>query len=530
MPRRRSSTLQQLLSEERLRALNVNTEDGHRTIRADLLIGDRLAAILRTGGRALYAEFDRQAPALLERGKTENDPRLLEEVEQSYPVARAVPEALLTLGALSERAQRPAEAAHAYKRLLAACGRRPAPRPGPLGTRPGLRGAAPLGAGTRRLRRGPHPVPGQVVLEPGAPLGRLVGERLALRTVRPDDERPYRSRTSRSRWSGNGSGRWTPWCGRSRPTEFRRRPRRAGSSSCKGPRSARWIPPRGCRSGRADLGQPPVWVGYLADKIIAATPSRLVALDLEKGSPQWRYDLGTPESGRRGTNPFARAEPRRTRARPARHGSMTSGSSGDASSASAATRDLIAFDGDTGLVDWSFSPPAGTINPNLWIGPQRIVLQVRSRTRSSSSRPATAAAAPSIPKAMTTNGRGPPCRSTTTTWRWCLDRRTVALFDLRRGVTSWNFRESLELPKHGAPRLLGNAERLLVIHDGYERDPPRPGHRQEALERPAAARLRGPERAARSDGARRRAVLLGQRPDASRARPWPTGRSSGRAT
>ena len=39
-------------------------------------------------------------------------------------------------------------------------------------------------------------------------------------------------------------------------------------------------------------------------------------------------------------------------------------------------RELIAFDGDTGLVDWSFSPLAGTINPNLWIGPQRVVLQV----------------------------------------------------------------------------------------------------------------------------------------------------------
>src|SRR5205085_12566655 len=34
------------------------------------------------------------------------------------------------------------------------------------------------------------------------------------------------------------------------------------------------------------------------------------------------------------------------------------------------------------------------------------------------------------------------------------------------GVPSWNFRESLELTKQGAPRLLGDAERLLVFHDG----------------------------------------------------------------
>ena len=77
-------TLQQLLFDDRLRPLNINTEDGHRTIRADLLISDRLSAILRTGGRALYAEYDRQARALLDRGKAENDPRLLEAVEQSY--------------------------------------------------------------------------------------------------------------------------------------------------------------------------------------------------------------------------------------------------------------------------------------------------------------------------------------------------------------------------------------------------------------------------------------------------------------
>jgi len=40
-------------------------------------------------------------------------------VGQSFPVALAVPDSLLALGALSESSQRPADAAHAYKRLLA---------------------------------------------------------------------------------------------------------------------------------------------------------------------------------------------------------------------------------------------------------------------------------------------------------------------------------------------------------------------------------------------------------------------------
>ena len=45
------------------------------------------------------------------------------------------------------------------------------------------------------------------------------------------------------------------------------------------------------------------------------------------------------------------------------------------------------------------------------------------------------------------------------------DRRTVALFDLNP-ANSWEFRESEEMPENGPPRLLGDAERLLVIHEG----------------------------------------------------------------
>jgi hypothetical protein len=48
------------------------------------------------------------------------------------------------------------------------------------------------------------------------------------------------------------------------------------------------------------------------------------------------------------------------------------------------------------------------------------------------------------------------------------DRRTVALLDLRKGIEAWVFRESDRLPNNGSPRLLGNAEALLVVHDGNE--------------------------------------------------------------
>src|SRR5262249_23665095 len=130
------------------------------------------------------------------------------------------------------------------------------------------------------------------------------------------------------------------------------------------------------------LDAPPVWVGYLADKIIATTETRIVALGLEQGAIQWQYDLGSAAAARRDANPFARPEPEPA-ANPAGAGAGSGPGRlhqfrivGGRIFCLRGDRELVAFDGDTGLIDWSFAPLAGTINPNLWIGPHQIVLQV----------------------------------------------------------------------------------------------------------------------------------------------------------
>jgi cellulose synthase operon protein C len=46
------------------------------------------------------------------------------------------------------------------------------------------------------------------------------------------------------------------------------------------------------------------------------------------------------------------------------------------------------------------------------------------------------------------------------------DRRTVKNFDLGRGLFTWDYRESAEMPVNGPPRVLVDAERVLVLHDG----------------------------------------------------------------
>src|SRR5262249_14372452 len=90
----------------------------HRTVRADLVIADRLEELVKGDGRALYEPFEREAARLLEKGRAEKDPRALEEVARIYPVARVVPASLLALGQLSEELNRRADAARAYKHLL----------------------------------------------------------------------------------------------------------------------------------------------------------------------------------------------------------------------------------------------------------------------------------------------------------------------------------------------------------------------------------------------------------------------------
>jgi len=46
------------------------------------------------------------------------------------------------------------------------------------------------------------------------------------------------------------------------------------------------------------------------------------------------------------------------------------------------------------------------------------------------------------------------------------DRRTVKRFDIKHGHTMWVYQESKDLPVNGPPRLVGDPERLLVLHDG----------------------------------------------------------------
>lgn len=468
-PRSSVVILQELLGDQRVRRLNVAADDGHRTIRADLLIGDRLSTILRKHGRTLYRDFDLEAWRLLEKGQNEQSPRLLEEVGRSYPVAEAVPDALLALGRLCDGLKRPADAAHAYKRLLVAA------------TSDGQRARALLGLARayeeQRLwvlaRDTYHEALARFAnmrideLGPDARLASLVSERLS--------REPFIRMNADRAEAGLPVPLVRRW-GRVLPETLR-------------PLAAAGIPPS-ARAGRiflvqgttliaidpssgatrwsAELGGSPIWVGYMTDKIVAATESRLTALSLEKGACQWQYEPSGPHHGRAALNPFARAD------HDANAAAADSGPFhgfqivGNRLFCLRGERELLAVDGDSGLIDWSFTPGAGSLNPLLSIGPRRIVLEVLKPSEVLVLETATGRRHAGFPHKDDEGWVRAPLPIDDDHVVLVRDPRTVALFDLRAGVNSWEFCESRNLPKNGSPRLLGNAERLLVIHDGTE--------------------------------------------------------------
>ena len=466
-------TLQALLGEDRLRALDVVAEEGRRSIRADLLINDRLNAILNTHGRGLYEEFDRQARALFDKAKADNDPRILDDLVRRYPVAEVVPDALLNLGRFELAGGHPRDASRAFKRLLA------------IGPVDGYRARALLGL-ARSYEDQKLLVPARDAYqqalsryagvevdsdEPGSltKVGPFVEQRLS----QPPYDKMIADRAEPA-ISIPLARVWTRQLGDSaRPLAIEGTPPSQDASRifvAQG-NELRSVDLRsGEFSWSVDLAGPPIWAGYLDDRLIAATEARVVALGLKDGGVLWSYDAAGPAPVKPDDNPFQKA------AAPKRKAELDEPVGklhefrllGGRIFCLKGERELLAIEGDRGLVDWSFSSPGGEINPRLLVGPHKIVLQLRKPD--------------SILILETSNGRKLGEFLTTSDEEWprapfpidddhvalVTDPMTIALFDLSKGVNSWRVRSSQKMPTHGAPRFLGDAERLFIVNDGTE--------------------------------------------------------------
>lgn len=457
-----------ILGEERMRSLAVAADDGHRTMRADILIADRLASVLSRDGRAAYARFDRDARDLLDRARETNDPGLYEAVGRLYPVATVVPEALWELGRLQEAAEHPTAAARAYRQMLLQASSdawkvRALVRLAAVYEAQGLLISA-RDCYLQLMERYPKAplrddgLTGTAADFAAAALARPLMRQLAAASPRPAVRLPL---TRDWHWEAPS-----------------RRPFHAISAEGVPPSldagrlflvEGTVIQPIDPRSGKArwsvDLGGPPEWVGYLADKVVAATPHRVAAFDVAHGATIWVYEPDRPSKGRPGPDPFALVDP-----------------NGPASPSETALHDfqvvrgrvyclrgdlkLVALDGESGQVEWSFSSTAGSLGRKLWIGADRVVIQTRKPNQllildRENGRPVSR-----YPLAESEGLERPPVRFDDGHVVIVPDRRTVKLLDLNRGQVDWVYRESADLPVNGPPRIFGDADCLLVLHDG----------------------------------------------------------------
>lgn len=464
-PAQAVALLQGVLAEERLRGLTVSA-DAQRTVRADLLIADRLEGILGTRGRALYEPFEGQARRLLERGRSEGDARLLEEVARAYPVAAVVPESLLRLAALHEKRGEPAEAARAYKRLLA------------VAPDDASRARALLGLGRAYESQG-YWVPardalgraqarhGGLRLQPGGPtvadlvagrLSRAPFDQMTADLAEPPVEAPL-ERAWALRWgvavhplAAEGVPP-LPSVGRVFLVEGN---------------NLRPIDPESGQYGwSADLGGEATWVGYLSDRVLAATERKLVALHARSGEVLWTLEAGPGPAGRKVADPFAKPGRPEEPAAPATLSGVRV--VGNRVFALRGDRELVAVDGDSGLLDWSFAPEAGAIHPRLHVGPGRAVLQVREPNAVVVLDTETGLRRARYPQEEQEQAWArDPMPVDEDHLALVIDARTVALWDAGRGSYAWTYREPSALPRSGPPLLLGDAGRLLVLRDGSE--------------------------------------------------------------
>jgi cellulose synthase operon protein C len=462
---------EQLLTDDRLRPLPVAAPDGHRTMRADLMIADRLKKIVHEHGRGIYLAYDRKAAEVFEHARNERDPRALDELCRTFPVAAVVPDALAELGAIFESTGRLSEAAHAYKRLLlvAASDERRAlalwrlahvyeARKLFLAARDSYldlqaRFSSVRLAGLDRTATVAELVAAELAR---APYASLVADRPQPPTPVPMFRRWHLPAPAAQPVQVLVAQGVTPSIDAGRMLLVEKQTLRLLDPSTGG---VRWS---------TELAAPAVWAGYLADKLIAATPRQLVALDAGQGTVQWRYDSLRPgkEPGR--PDPFSIPKA----ADPPDAADRLGDTLTDFQVVKGRVfclrgqRELLALDGDTGALDWSFSSPPGEINSNFWIGADKAVLQITKPNQllvlqTDDGKPITRA-----DLADNDELKRPPFPLDDDSVLLVPDRCTVKKFDLSHGQTPWVYQESTDLPVNGPPRLLGDSERLLVLHDG----------------------------------------------------------------
>ncbi len=462
-----------VLSDDRLRPLAVVSPDGHRTVRADLFVTDRLQSIVRASGRSIYASYDQEAALMFERGKNERDSRTLDLVCRRYPVAKIVPDALSELGSIYQASGQMIEATHAYKRLLALAADDQS-RAMAIWHLARVYESRKLYLSARDayadlLTRFPRAhVPGsggeQAVAEvvpaelARSPYSLLDGDRLHPQVPVPLFRRWHWQPPANQEFRVLCASGIAPSLDASRLLIVERDGLRLLDPQSGSPR---WF---------SELTLPIAWAAYSADKIIVASSREIAAFELAQGTALWRYGGVAPGKSPARPDPFASPKEDEKDA----HDSVPR-SRDDLHDLQVVKgrlfllrgqHDLVALDVDTGAVDWTFSAPPREINSNLTIGDDRIWMQVDKPNELLVLRTDDGQMLSRHSLGENEFLRRPPVPVDEDAILLVPDLLTVKKFDTSHGQTIWMYRESDDLPVNGPPRVFSDGERVLVLHDG----------------------------------------------------------------
>jgi outer membrane protein assembly factor BamB/tetratricopeptide (TPR) repeat protein len=474
MPARAVATLQDVLADSRFRVLGVVSDDRQSTVRADLWVADRLGALIKQHGRSVYESFDRKASELFLQGQAERSTRALEAIGTSYPAARILPDALLALGMLRESMSQPAEAAKVYARVRALAAATETQRARALcGLGRALDAQKLWAAAEEAYERALTKYP-DVKLEEhgaGATVASYVSGQLA------------REPLAKQAKSAHAAHIPLPLARRWEQTLPKHvLPIRADGSPASADLGRVFLAERttirpldaqlGSSPWRFDLGGEPVWVGYLADRVLVASGARLVALGNAKGDLLWEFRGDTRLSPRPELNPFARKEANIVEPDPK---AMRLGRFQIVDNHILCRRgdsEIVSIDGDSGSVRWSYSPGSATLSAGGLVGRECIVLQaVRTNSKSLLALDPETGRCREFPRTEEeTAWVRNPLRIDDDHVAVAVDSRSVALIDVRTGKDVWVHRQRVapRAAPHASPRLMGESGRLFAIFDGSE--------------------------------------------------------------
>lgn len=460
--------LQTALSRPEVREIDLPADE-HRSLRAELLLVDRLRWLIQESGPERYARFEIEASELFRNGRKNDDLRQLGEVVRRYPVSRHVPDALEAIGTLSEERGDWSEAARAYHQLLISAQEDRQRAIGLLGLARCYEAIdlnteaheAYLLAGSRY---------GALEIEQSGMVQRLesyVADRLASAHERPEAQAPVLTPPlhpiERSQW----------------PSEFAPLPIDEPAQSILGtrrpvvligPGQLRGVEPE---SGEIlwewNLATRPSWSGIAGGHLILATPDRILGFDPIAGEPRWDVHSKDGELAFGPTQLPPGVEADRRDRQPSVTGFQGFRLHGDRLYFFRGDRELVCLDPIAGRPQWTYRTSAIAMDSHLGVGLARVVIQAR------------------MPNALVVldarDGRTLgmfPQDDSAGPWRRdphavALDRvaivpdgTTVVLMDLETGQAIWEAREESPLPSSPRPSptdplVIGDFERMLVL-------------------------------------------------------------------